>query len=151
MSKVSPPPMSAYTPETFVTGDQIVQHFGITAVSSLPTAEQARYNDYAAAANKQTETVIYKYVDVLPLEETDEANTYAQGMAFYYALWLKQADDGAPNVSAMKEIWEGQRDNLIKVLQSQPKQATTRTMVSNGYKDDVIPYSQSFGGLSDIL
>jgi len=146
MSKVTPLPSSSYTPSIFVTADKIVQHFGITAVSALPTAEQARYNDYAASANKQTETVIYKYVDTLPLEITDEANTYAQGMAFYYALWLKSADDGAVNVTSMKEIWESQRDNLVITLQSQPKQATTRTMVSSGFSDTVMPYSQSMSG-----
>ncbi len=150
MSKVDPPPTAPYVPTSYVTADQIVQHYGVANVAALPTAEQFRYNDYALQANKQTETVIYKYIDTLPLKATDEARTYAEGMALYYALWLKQADDGANNVPAMKELWEGFRDNLIKVLKSQPKNATTRTMVSNGYPDVIIPYSQSYG-LSDIL
>lgn len=150
MSKIDPPPVGTYAPTEFVTGDKIVQHYGIANVAALPSAEQFRYNDYAAQANKQTETVIYKYVDVLPLALTDEARTYANGMAFWYALWLKQADDGANNVPAMKELWEGFKAQLIQVFQSQPKGVNTRRMVSNGYPDLVIPYSQSYG-LSDIL
>ena len=151
MSKVTTN-QDPYAATTFVTADQIVAHFGITGgVSSLPTAEQQRYNNYAAQANKQTETVIYKYVDELPLNTQDEANTYAQGMAFYYALWLKQADDGARNTPNLKEIWEDYQNRLIdSVLKSQPKQVNTRRMVSNGYPDAVPPYSQSYG-LSDIL
>ena len=140
-----------YVATVFVSGDDIVKHFGITGgVTALPTNEQQRYNDYALQANKATETVIYKYVDDLPLDTKDEANTYAVGMAFYYALWLKQADDGAVNTDSMKNIWEGLRDDLIKTLMAQPKSATTRVMVSNSYADNVIPYSQSYG-LSDIL
>ena len=150
MSKIDPPPSAPYVPTSYVTADKIVQHYGVANVAALPTAEQFRYNDYATQANKQTETVIYKYIDTLPLAGNDEALTYAQGMAFYYALWLKQADDGANNITAMKELWEGFRDNLIKVLQSQPKGVNTRRMVSEGYPDVVIPYSQSYG-LSDIL
>ena len=149
MSKVSGGG-NPYVAFAWVTGDDIVKHFGVTAVAALPTNEQQRYNDYALAANKATETVIYKYVDELPLDSTDEARTYAIGMAFYYALWLKQADDGAVNTASMKAIWEGLRDDLIKTLQSQPKSATTRTLVSNGYGPTVVPYSQSYG-LSDIL
>lgn len=150
MSKVDPPPTAPYVPTIFVTGDQIVKHYGVASVSVLPTDEQQRYNDYAAQANKQTETVIYRYVDTIPLATTDEARTYAEGMAFWYAIWLKQADDGANNVPAIKELWEGFKAQLIEVFQSQPKGANTRRMVSNGYPDEVIPYSQSYG-LSDIL
>lgn len=149
-TKVDPPPAGAYVPTEYVTGDQIVQHYGITNVAALPTPEQTRYNNYASLSNKQTETVIYKYIDTIPLPITDEARTYAEGMALYYALWLKQVDDGANNVPAMKEMWETFKAQLIQVLQSQPKNVNTRRMVSNGYPDTVIPYSQSFG-LSDIL
>ena len=150
MSKVVPPPPTPYVPANFVTGDKIVKHYGVASISVLPTDEQQRYNDYADQANKQTETVIYRYIDTLPLAGNDEAQTYAEGMAFWYALWLKQADDGANNVPAMKELWEGFKAQLIEVFQSQPKGANTRRMVSNGYPDLVIPYSQSYG-LSDIL
>jgi len=150
MSKVDPVPVGAFSPTDYITADDVVKHFGLANVAALPTSEQQRYNDYAAQANKATETVIYKYIDTIPLETNDEALTYARGMALYYALWLKQADDGANNITAMKEIWESYRDDLIKVLKSQPKGATTRRMVSNGFPDLVIPYSQSYG-LSDIL
>ncbi len=150
MSKIDPAPVGTYAPTTYVTGDQITAHYGVATVSLLPTSKQARYNDYAAQSNKATETVIYKYVDTLPLALTDEARTYANGMAFYYAIWLKQADDGATNVTTMKEIWESYRDDLIKVLKSQPKSATTRTMVSEAYADFPVAYSQSYG-LSNIL
>jgi len=140
-----------YVPTEFVTGDQIVGHYGITGgVSSLPTDQQQRYTNYALLSNSQTETVIYKYVDSLPLEGNDEALSYAKQMAFYYALWLKQADDGANNVTTMESLWKGFEAKLIGVLQSQPKQVTTRRMVSNGYPDSAPPYSQSYG-LSDIL
>ncbi len=151
MSKIAPEPPAPYVPTSYVTADEIVGHYGITGgVSSLPTAEQQRYTDYSVQANKQTETVIYKYVDSLALESNDEALTYAKGMAFWYALWLKQADDGANNIPAMKDLWEGYKNQLIDVLKSQPKNVNTRRMVSNGYPDVVIPYSQSYG-LSDIL
>jgi hypothetical protein len=139
-----------YVATAFVTGDDVVKHFGVANVAALPTNEQQRYNDYALAANKATETVIYKYLDTLPLDTKDEANTYAVGMAFYYALWLKQADDGAVNTDSMKNIWEGLKEDLIKTLKSQPKSATIRTMVSNAFEDTVFPYSQSYG-LRDIL
>ena len=150
MSKVDPPVSGTYTPATYVTGDKIVKHFGIASVSVLPSAEQQRFNDYAEQANKTTDAAIYKYVDTIPLAINDEVLTYAGGMAFYYALWLKQADDGANNVTSMKELWEGFKADIIKVMQAQPKSANTRTMVSNGFPDTVIPYSQSYG-LSDIL
>lgn len=151
MSKVDPVAPTPYVAATFVSADTIVKHYGVTGgVTSLPTDEQQRYNDYALQANKQTETVIYRYIDKLPLAGNDEAQTYAEGMAFWYAIWLKQADDGANNVPAMKELWEGFKAQLIEVFQSQPKEANTRRMVSNGYPDLVIPYSQSYG-LSDIL
>lgn len=150
MSK-TPGIVDPYVATAFVTGDDIVKHFGVTGgVVALPTNEQQRYNDYALQANKATETVIYKYVDSLPLDTKDEANTYAIGMAFYYGLWLKQADDGAVNTDSMKAIWEGLKEDLIKTLKSQPKSATTRTIVSNAYPDQVIPYSQAYG-LEDIL
>lgn len=150
MSKVDPPVTSTYVPTTFVTGDQIVAHYGGTTVAALPTAEQARYTNYALLSNKQTETVIYKYVDTIPLPVTDEVRTYSEGMALYYAIWLKQIDDGANNAAAMKEVWEGFKNQIIQVLKAQPKGVNTRRMVSEGYPDLVIPYSQSFG-LSDIL
>ncbi len=140
-----------YVATTFVSGDDIVKHFGITGgVVALPANEQQRYNDYAKAANKATETVIYKYIDSLPLDTKDEANTYAIGMAFYYALWLKQADDGAVNTDSMKNIWEGLKEDLINTLKSQPKTATIRTVVSDAYGPQVVPYSQAYG-LEDIL
>ena len=149
MSK-TPQTADPYVETSFVTGDNIVAHFGIANVAALPTAEQQRYNDYAAAANKQTETVIYKYIDTLPLDTKDEANTYAQGMAFYYALWLKASDDGAQNAATLKTVWEEQKDNLIKTLKAQPKDATIRTLCSESYEDQVVPYSQAYG-LEDIL
>lgn len=150
MSKVFPPPSSSYTPTEYVTPTQIVKHFGVNSIDDIPTAEQQRYRDYAAQSNSMTEAVIYKYVDTLPLEITNEARTYASAMAFWYALWLKATDDGAPNVASLKEMWEGFRENLVKVFMAQPTGATKRTMVSKSYPDSVPPYSQSYG-LSDIL
>ncbi len=147
----TPQTADPYVAFAFVTADEIVAHYGITGgVAALPTEEQQRYTDYATSANRQTETAIYRYIDSLPLDTKDEANTYAKGMAFYYALWLKQADDGANNTAQMKEIWEEQKKLLIETIKAQPKDSTTRTMVSNGYEDFPIPYSQSYG-LSDIL
>lgn len=151
MSKVDPIPTSPFSPTTYVTGDQIVAHYGGTTVAVLPTAEQQRYTNYAALSNKQTETVIYKYIDTIPLAVTDELRTYAEGMALYYAIWLKQIDDGAPNVAAMKDIWETYKAQIIEVSKAQPKSSQTRRMVSNGFPDSVIPYSQTGGGLTDIL
>jgi len=150
MSKIDPPPVSAYVPTSYVSGDKITAHYGIATVSLLPTAEQPRYNNYASLSNLAIEGVVYKYVDKLPLPITDELRTYLEGMALQYALLLKQADDGANNVTALDNIVKAVEVNIIKVMQSQPKEANTRRMVSEGYPDEVIPYSQSYG-LSDIL
>jgi hypothetical protein len=139
-----------YVATAFVTADNITAHFGVATVASLPTAEQARYNDYALQANNAVETTIYKYVDELPLLTKDEANTYAKQMGLYYALWLKAADDGANNVPQLKEIWENLKAQLIEVFKAQPTAAMRREVVSNGYGPTVPPYSQSYG-LSDIL
>ena len=146
-SPILPIPMRAFS---FVTSDQIVQHYGVNAVTDLPTLQQARYNNYATLSNRAIEGAIYKYIDELPLQSTDELRTYLQGMSLHYAILLKQADDGANNVTALDKIVQDVEARIIKVAQSQPKTATTRSMVSNGYPDTVIPYSQSYG-LSDIL
>lgn len=150
MSKVTPEPTSAYVPTSYVTGDKIVGHFGVASVSVLPTPEQARYNNYASQSNLAIEGVVYKYVDKLPLATIDELKSYLEGMAFQYALLLKETDDGANNVTALENILNAVEANIIKVMQSQPKEVNTRRMVSNGYEDFPIPYSQSYG-LSDIL
>lgn len=150
MSKVDPPSGAPYVPTVYVTGDQIVAHYGIASVSLLPTPEQQRYNNYATLTDSAIEGVVYRYIDKLPLGLNDELLTYLKGMALQYALLLKQADDGANNVTALQKIVTDVEANIIKVTQSQPKNANTRSMVSNGYRELIIPYSQSFG-LSDIL
>ena len=150
MSKIDPTPTGPYTPTIYVTADKIVQHFGVASVSVLPSTEQPRYNNYASQSNTAIEGVVYKYIDTLPLATNDELKTYLDGMAFQYALLLKSADDGANNVTALENIVKTVEQNIIKVMKSQPKNVNTRRMVSNGFADDVIPYSQSYG-LSDIL
>lgn len=151
MSKIDPVPVGPYSPTVYVTGDTIVQHFGISNVAALPSAEQPRYNNYASQSNLAMEGVVYRYIDTLPLATNDELKSYLEGMAFQYALLLKGTDDGANNVTALENILKAVESNIIKVIQSQPKQATTRTMVSNGYKDVVKPYSQTGPGFEDIL
>lgn len=151
MSKIDPPVTSTYVPTEYVTGDQIVKHFGVASVSVLPTEEQQRYLDYAVQSNRKVETTIYKYVDTLPFAITDESLTYSRGLAFQYALWLKATDDGANNVKSLKDAWEGERDGLIKTLKSQPKLANTRRMISNAKGETgPAPYSQAWG-VEDIL
>ena len=150
MSKVYPPVSSAYVPTEYVTADKIVRHFAVNGIDSLPEGEQARYENYAEQANKATDAVIYKYVDTLPLKITDEARTYAEGMAFWYSLWLKATDDGSTNYRELNKMWMRFEEDLIKVFQAQPKQATIRKVVSAGYSDLATPYSQSYG-LSEIL
>ena len=150
MSKVYPPVSSAYTPTEYVTADKIVRHFAVNGIDSLPEGEQARYENYADQANKATEATIYKFVDTLPLKITDEARTYAEGMAFWYALWLKATDDGSTNYRELNKMWMRFEEDLVKVFQAKPTQSTIRSMVSNGYRDVATPYSQSHG-LSDIL
>ena len=150
MSKIVPTPPTPYVPTIYVTGDQIVQHYGVANVAALPTAEQFRYNNYASNSNLAIEGVVYRYIDTLPLVGNDELLSYLKGMALQYALLLKQTDDGANNVVALDNIVKAVEKNIIKVTQSQPKGANTRRMVSNGYPDLVIPHSQSYG-LSDIL
>jgi len=150
MSKVDPPVAGTYSPTVYVTGDEIVKHYGVNAVTDLPTLEQPRYNNYATQSNLAIEGVVYRYIDTIPLAINDELLSYLKGMAFQYALLLKQTDDGANNVTALKDILIDVEKNIIKVMQSQPKGANTRRMVANGYPDEVIPYSQSYG-LSDIL
>jgi len=150
MSKIDPAPTSAYVPTSYVIGDQITAHYGVATVSALPTSKQTRYNNYASLSNSAIEGVIYKYIDTLPLATIDELKTYLESMALQYAILLKQADDGANNVTALENIVKAVEVNIIKVMQAQPKNVTTRTMVSNAYEDFPIPYSQSYG-LSDIL
>ena len=150
MSKVDPPVAGTYTPTAYVTADEIVKHFGVNLVSDLPTLEQPRYNNYASQSNLAIEGIVYKYIDTIPLATNDELLSYIKGMAFQYALLLKGTDDGANNVTALKEILVAVEANIIKVMKSQPKEANTRRMVSEGYPDTVIPYSQSYG-VSDIL
>lgn len=152
MSKIDPPVVGTYTPTQYVTGDEIIKHYDATkTVATLPVAKQQKYLDFAIMANRAVEKIIYKYVDTLPLAINDEALTYAKGMAFYYAIWLKQAEDGATNASAMKTIWTDDKASLIEVLQSQPKQVTTRRIVSRAFGDTITPYSQSGPGAADIL
>lgn len=151
MSKIDPTPSGVYSPTIYVTADKIVQHFGITNLASLPVVEQPRYTNYATQSNLAIEGAIYRYIDTLPLATNDELKSYLEGMAFQYALLLKQADDGAENATALENIVKIVEANIIKVMQSQPKQVNTRSMVSDGYGDTVRPYSQTGPGFEDIL
>ena len=151
MGKIDPEPIGAYSPTVYVTADKIVGHFGIASVSVLPTAEQPRYNDYASQSNLAIEGVVYRYIDTLPLAINDELKAYLEGAAFQYALLLKGTDDGANNVQALENIVKMVELNIIKVIKSQPKNANTRRMVSNGYTEDVFPYSQTGQGSQSIL
>ena len=74
----------------------------------------------------------------------------AKGIAFKFAQRLKQVDDGAVNTANFENLYKEDKDAIKKVLMSQPENVNTRTMVSNAYPDEIIPYSQSYG-LSDIL
>jgi hypothetical protein len=51
---------------------------------------------------------------------------------------------------SLKELTKMVKDVDTKVLMAKPEGVNQRRMVSNGYHDEVIPYSQSYG-LSDIL
>jgi len=134
---------------TYVSATELVAHYG-TTLAALPTAQQTRYNDYAKNANRAVSSFLYKWVDQLPLDPNGAALEYAKGMAFKFAQRLKQVDDGAANNANFQELFKEDKEAIAKVLMSQPAAVNTRRMVSNGYPDEVIPYSQSYG-LSDIL
>ena len=133
----------------YVTADELVAHYG-TTLAALPTAQQTRYNNYALNANRAVSQFLYKWVDALPLDPNGAAISYAKGMAFKFAQRLKQVDDGAVNTANFENLYKEDKDAIAKVLMARPEAVNTRRMVSNGYEDEVIPYSQSYG-LSDIL
>ena len=133
----------------YVTADELVQHYG-TTLAALPTSQQQRYSDYAENANRAVSSFLYKYVDALPLDADGAAMSYSKGMAFKFAQRLKQVDDGAVNTANFENLYKEDKDAISKVLMARPDAVNTRRMVSNGYPDEVIPYSQSYG-LSDIL
>lgn len=133
----------------YVTADELVLHYG-TTLASLPTAQQQRYTDYAENANRAVSAFLYKWVDALPLDANGAAMSYSKGMAFKFAQRLKQVDDGAVNTANFENLYKEDKDAISKVLMARPDAVNTRRMVSNGYPDEVIPYSQSYG-LSDIL
>ncbi len=133
----------------YVTADELVEHYG-TTLAALPTAQQTRYNNYALNANRAVSSYLYKWVDQLPLDPNEAALEYAKGMAFKFAQRLKQVDDGAVNTANFENLYKEDKDAITKVLMAKPEIVNTRRMVSNGYPDEVIPYSQSYG-LSDIL
>ena len=133
----------------YVTADELVKHYG-TTLAALPTSQQQRYSNYAENSNRAVSSFLYKYVDSLPLDTNGAALSYSKGMAFKFAQRLKQVDDGAVNTANFETLYKEDKDAITKVLQARPDQVNTRRMVSNGYPDEVIPYSQSYG-LSDIL
>ncbi len=133
----------------YVTSTELVAHYG-TTLAALPTAQQTRYNNYAKNANRAVDGFLYRWVDKLPLKVDGAAMEIAKGIAFKFAQRLKQVDDGAVNTANFENLYKEDKDAIKKVLMSQPENANTRTMVSNAYPDEIIPYSQSYG-LSDIL
>jgi hypothetical protein len=133
----------------YVTAAELVSHYG-TTLGALPTSQQQRYTDYALNANRAVSAYLYKWVDQLPLDPTGAAISYAKGMAFKFAQRLKQVDDGAVNTANFENLYKEDKEAITKVLMARPEAVNQRRMVSNGYPDEVIPYSQSYG-LSDIL
>jgi len=133
----------------YVTATELVAHYG-TTLAALPTAQQTRYNDYAKNANRAVSSYLYKWIDQLPLDPNGAALEYSKGMAFKFAQRLKQVDDGAVNTANFENLYKEDKEAISKVLMAQPQLVNTRRLVSNGYPDEVIPYSQSYG-LSDIL
>ena len=133
----------------YVTADELVSHYG-TTLAALPTAQQQRYTDYALNANRAVSAFLFKWVDKLPLDPNGAPLSYSKGMAFKFAQRLKQVDDGAVNTANFENLYKEDKDAIAKVLMADPQQVNARRIISNGYPDEVIPYSQSYG-LSDIL
>jgi len=138
-----------FTLTEYVTADELVAHYG-TTLAALPTAQQQRYTDYALNSNRAVSAFLFKWSDQLPLTADSAELSYSKGMAFKFAQRLKQVDDGAVNTANFENLYKEDKDAISKVLMAKPEQVNTRRMVSNGYPDEVIPYSQSYG-LSDIL
>lgn len=134
----------------YVTAEQLVKHYGVATLGDLPTLQQQRYVDYALNSNREISSFLYKWVDALPLPTTGAAFQYASGMAFKYAQRLKQIDDGAINAEPFANLYLEDKEVIAKQLMARPENLNKRRIVSNGYPDEVIPYSQSYG-LSDIL
>ena len=133
--------------DILVTAGQITAHYG-TALASLPEPDRQRYEDYASQANAYVEAHVYRYIDALPMSGT--VRVFAARLAWWYALWCKAIDDGASNAESMQTAWTKMEADLVKVLQARPELVNTRRVVSAGYRDEVTPYSQSYG-VSDIL
>lgn len=151
MSKVNPKPTEKYVQTEYVTADKLVRHYGVSALSEIPNNESYRYEDYVEQANKLTEAVLYRYLDKLPMDVTDEARIYAESLAMSYAKWLKAVDDGANNAQGLKELWEQFRDSLVETLKSQPKDANKRILMGTTKPLGFPPYSQTGPGFVDIL
>ena len=133
----------------YVTATELVAHYG-TTFAALPVLQQTRYTNYALNANRAVSGFLYKWVDQLPLDSTGAAMEYSKGIAFKYAQRLKQVDDGSANAADFKDLYIEDKEVIAKVLMAQPQDVNARRMVSNGYPETVVPYSQSYG-LSDIL
>lgn len=133
----------------YVTATELVAHYGQT-LASLPANQQTRYNNYALNSNRAVAGFLYKWVDSLPLPTTGAALEISKGMAFKFAQRLKQVDDGSANSANFDTLYLEDKETISKLLMAQPQNVNTRRMISNGYPDLVIPYSQSYG-LSDIL
>ena len=134
---------------SYVTATELVAHYG-TTLTSLPAAEQTRYNDYALNSNRAVSAFLYRWADQLPLTADTAALEYVKGMAFKFAQRLKQVDDGAVNSANFEKLYAEDKAAIADVLKAQPANVNTRRMVANGYTDPATPYSQSYG-LSDIL
>jgi hypothetical protein len=133
----------------YVTVDELLAHYG-TTTGALPANQVTRYDDYVLNANRAVSAFLFKWVDQLPLAVNSAELSYAKGMAFKFSQRLKQVDDGAVNTANFENLYKEDKEAIAKVLMAKPEQVNTRRMVSNGYPDVIIPYSQSYG-LSDIL
>ncbi len=132
----------------YVTADELVKHYGVTAgLTGLPADQQQRYNDYAQNANLAVSAFLYKWADKLPLTTGTAELAYAKGMAFKYGQRLKQFDDGSRNSVNFDTLFLEDKEAIASVLKAKPARVNTRRLVSKAYGSVFPPYSQVYGQL----
>lgn len=141
-----------YQPLEYISLSSFLDFFSLTEEEqeSLPRERLVKFKQFVNDGNRKVEATLYPYLDQLPLDKLKEEFAYAKSLAFNYAFWKKLISEGSENAAQQKLAWESDRDDLIKMLRASPKQATTRSLVGNDYKETFIPFSQSYG-LSEFL
>lgn len=138
----------SYVATEYLTLDEFLKHYSLSTaeIAALSTEQKQKYVDWVANANRKVESALYRFKDIIPLDVEDEAYTYAKSMAMHWAQYEKSADEDAPNKRVKKELYDGDKQDLVRVLQSRGEKSTVRTVSGSSFEDDApLPFSQSYG------